>query len=89
MAPSFSPRSVGSADQEALVALGDLGGAVGEAVVHDDHLPVESERVEPLEHLADRRRLVVDGDWEGDARAGRRIERVMAPATPWLLRASQ
>ena len=48
-------------------ALDDVRGAVGRAVVHDDDLRVESERVDPVEHFADRRGFVVGGDQEGNA----------------------
>src|SRR5438105_538099 len=73
--------AVGLADQQAVVPLRDVAGAVCRAVVDDDHLPVEPERVDAFEHLRDRRRLVVGGDQEGDAHAGRGVERATAPMT--------
>jgi len=44
---------------------------VGRPVVDDDDLKVEPERLDTLEHLADRRLLVVGGDDEGDAHPGK------------------
>jgi hypothetical protein len=47
-------------------ALQDVGRLVGRAVVHDDHLPVEVERLHALEELGDRGPLVVGRNQERD-----------------------
>ncbi|MFP5362794.1 MAG: hypothetical protein ACLGI5_08705 [Thermoleophilia bacterium] len=49
------------------VRLDDRRRRVGRAVVDDDDLRVEAERVDAPQDLADRRRLVVRGDEERDA----------------------
>ena len=49
------------------VALGDLDRSVGRAVIDDDHLRVELQRLDPLENLADGRRLVESGHDQRDA----------------------
>ena len=46
----------------ALPGLDDVSGPVRRAVVDDDHLPIEAEHVDAIEHLRDRSRLVVRRD---------------------------
>jgi len=47
-----------------LPRLEDHGRCVGRPVVDDDHLLVEAERLDPVEHRPDRRSLVEGGDDE-------------------------
>ena len=50
--------------------LGEVPGAVGRAVVDDDDLLVEVERPDRVEHVDDRRRLVVGRHQEGHPHGG-------------------
>ena len=64
------------ADDDPVLALAPLleqrRGPVGRAVVDDHDLVVEAERLDALEHFADRRLFVVGGDDEGDAHCAKR-----------------